>query len=65
MKKNKTKNQKYPKMTKEIEENCLHYLEEGWWSSCFEYLKKLGVDDKDIDYFLEVWRWGKSLYPYD
>jgi hypothetical protein len=52
------------KMTQEIEENCWRYLEEGLLTQCYEYLKELGFTDEDIDFFLEVWREGKSLYPY-
>jgi len=54
-----------PKMTKEIEEMCWRYLEEGLPTLCYEYLKKLGFTDEDINWFFEVWREGKSLYPYD
>jgi hypothetical protein len=61
----KIEKRKYPKMTEEIEKNCWAYLEEDQWSSCYKYLKKLGFNYKDIDYFLEVWREGKSLYPYN
>jgi hypothetical protein len=56
---------RYPKMIKEIEENCWTYLEAGSQSGCYKYLKKLGFDDNDIDWFFERWYEGKSLYPYD
>jgi hypothetical protein len=53
------------KMTQEIEENCWRYLEEGSLTQCYKYLKELGFADEDIDIFFEVWREGKSLYPYE
>jgi len=62
--KNMENKNKQPKMTQEIEEKCWAYLENGMPTECHEYLHDLGFSDDAIDYFLEVWRAGKSLYPY-
>jgi hypothetical protein len=58
------KTNKQIKMNQEIEDKCWAYLENGMRTKCYEYLKKLGFSNDDIDYFIEVWTNGKSLYPY-